>query len=79
MVVLYSLQVWNCETGIVRLTFQVPAARSFASSCIYSEDSRMILFGGSDKVVYVYNSNTGHLISRFENSGCIIATFSTAG
>jgi hypothetical protein len=39
----------------------------------------MILFGGSDKVVYVFDNNTSRLISRFENSGCIIAILSTGG
>jgi WD40 repeat protein len=73
------LQVWNCETGIVRLTFQVPSLGSFANTCIFSEDSSMILFGGNDKVVYVYDNNTGHSISRFETSGCIIAILSIAG
>jgi WD40 repeat protein len=74
-----SLQVWNCETGIVRLTFQVPSPGSFANSCIFSEDSSMILFGGNDKVVYVYDNNTGDLISRSETCGCIIAILGTAG
>jgi WD40 repeat protein len=74
-----SFQVWSCETGIVRLAFQVPSPRSFANSCIFSEDSPIILFGGNDKVVYVYDNNTGHLISRFETSGCIIAILSTGG
>lgn len=74
-----SLQVWNCETGIVRLTFQIPPPGSFANSCIFSEDSSMILFGGTDSVVYVHDNGTGNLISRFETCGCIIAILGTAG
>jgi hypothetical protein len=73
------LQVWNCETGIVRLTFQVPSPGRFANSCIFSEDNSLILFGGDDKFVYAYNNVTGLPITSFRTSGCIVAILSTAG
>jgi hypothetical protein len=75
----YFLQVWGCETGIARLTLQVPSPGKFAKSCIFSEDSSMILFGGDDKVVHAHDSATGHHISNFRTSACIIAIFSIAG
>lgn len=75
----FFFQVWDCETGTVRLTFEVPSTGSFANSCIFSEDSSVILFGGGDKVVYAYNNYTGCAISCFETSGCIVAILSIGG
>jgi hypothetical protein len=39
----------------------------------------MILFGGEDKVVYAYDNDTGHFVSSFKTSGCIIAILSITG
>jgi hypothetical protein len=75
----FFLQVWNCETEVVRLTFQVLSPGRFANSCIFSEDNSLILFGGDDKVVYAYDNITGVHIRSFSTSGCIVAILSTAG
>jgi WD40 repeat protein len=71
--------VWDYETENVRLTLQVPSPGSFANSCIFSDDSSMILFGGDDKVVYAYDNVTGYAVSSFKTSGCVIAILSIAG
>jgi len=75
----YFLQVWDYKTENVRLTLQVPSTGSFANSCIFADDSSVILFGGGDKVVYAYDNDTGYSVSSFKTSGCIIAILSIAG
>jgi len=72
------LQVWDYKTENIRLTLQVPSTGSFANSCIFSDDSSVILFGG-DKFVYAYDNDTGCSVSSFKTSGCIIAILSMAG
>jgi len=73
------VQVWDYKTEKVRLTLQVPSMGSFANSCIFAEDSSVILFGGDDKVVYAYDNDTGCSVSSFKTSGSIIAILSIAG
>ena len=73
------MQVWDYKTENVRLTLQIPSTGSFASSCIFADDSSVILFGGDDKVVYAYDNDTGYSISSFKTFGCIIAILSIAG
>jgi len=58
---------------------QVPSKGSFANSCIFADDSSVILFGGDDKVVYACDNDTGYSISSFKTSGCIIAILSITG
>ena len=61
------------------MTLQVPSAGSFANSCIFTDDSSVILYGGDDKVVYAYGNDTGCSLSSLKTAGCIIAILSIAG
>lgn len=72
------VKVWDYKTENIRLTLQVPSTGSFANSCIFSDDSSVILYGGDNKFVYAYDNDTGCSVSSFKTSGCIIAILSIA-
>ncbi|XP_069696583.1 apoptotic protease-activating factor 1-like isoform X2 [Periplaneta americana] len=73
-----SVKIWECESGVLRLTLQSSTVTGFARCCMYTDVGGIVIFGGEDKMLSFYDSNAGEPIANCKTSGCVIAVLSVA-